>query len=250
MSKARFLRDETLRSLRDSVGENLAAYRSASFDYLVHDSSKFFEADMEFDFDTLAKLKAPVGTNLFEVENCTLVLEAMPALTPYDARDERLWTYLSHTALLGHARARWPIPQDDAEAVKHIHKHYFAKEKRQIERDNAASRLWWMGHLCQRVEGLTLDQALRAFLHKSDVRANIVERPTISQATNVFGVIVKRLWSSLNGKEALFERQSFRDLMIEINSIGGFRLLDCLSESDVAAIVDDVVANRLQLRAI
>jgi hypothetical protein len=161
-----------------------------------------------------------------------------------------LWVYLTHTTLLDYARKRWPIPEDDEEAEKHIRKHFFASDRRQMERDNAASRLWWMGHLCQRVEGLPLEDALKAFLFRSDVRANIIERPTISQATNVFAVIIERLWESLNGKQALFDRQKFRQLMMEINSIGGFRLLDCLSERDVGAMVDQAVLDRLSITAL
>jgi hypothetical protein len=245
--KARFVHDECLRTLRGEVGNQLARYRSGQFDSLANDASLFFEGVFPIDDEALKKLEP---SNQAEVPNCMGVLAAMPDLTPYDARDERLWVYLTHTTLLDYARQRWPIPDDDADAEKHIRKHFFANDRRQMERDNAASRLWWMGHLCQRVEGLSLEEALKAFLFKSDVRANIIERPTISQATNVFAVIVKRLWASFNGKQELFDRTKFRDLMMEINSVGGFKLLDCLSEHDIGVVVDDAVQNRLMITAL
>ena len=250
MKPARFLREETLRNLRADVKKNLDSYRDGTFAHLESDSSLTFESTVQLDAGQLDKLMPPSGANLFEVENCTFALSALPGLTPYDARDERLWAFLSHTKLLAHARLRWPIPTDDEAAVKHINKHFFARDKRQIERDNVLSRLWWMGHLCERVDGITLNEALTAFLHRSDVRANIVERPTISQATNVFRVILKRLSTSLKGKGALFERQPFRQLMVEINSVGGFKLLDCLSEAEIEVVVDDLVKNRLAISAL
>jgi hypothetical protein len=46
-------------------------------------------------------------------------------------------------------------------AVGHVRAHFFAKEQRQIERDNAASRLWWMAHLCRRVKELDLSDTLK-----------------------------------------------------------------------------------------
>ncbi|MCR5868492.1 DUF6339 family protein [Aquincola sp. J276] len=178
------------------------------------------------------------------------VYQLLKALAPYDARDERLWVYLSHTTLLQYGRARWPIPKDDEKAVSHIHTHFFAKANRQIERDNLASRLWWMAHLCTRVQGVSQKQALEAFLLRSDVRANIIERPTIAQSTHVFSVILKGLIQSSMGKKILFERSTFRKLMMELNSIGGFKLLDALPESEVIKIFTEVVGKRLGIATV
>lgn len=110
----------------------------------------------------------------------------MSELSPYEARDERLWAHITHTHMLEYARKRWPIPEDPVAAVGHIRAHFFAKEQRQIERDNAASRLWWMAHLCGRVRGLELSDTLKVFLYRTDVRASIIERPTVSQNRNLF----------------------------------------------------------------
>ncbi|MER9608849.1 DUF6339 family protein [Mesorhizobium sp. M0312] len=168
-------------------------------------------------------------------------------MSPYEARDERLWTYLSHTALLEHARQRWPIPADDKVAVRHIAKHFFARDKRQVERDNVGSRLWWMAHLCDRITSVERERALQAFLFRSDVRANLVERPTTSQCSELFGAILHKLALSLEGGKHLFERPIFRKLMMEINSVGGYKLLDCLSGPQVGAILDDIIDNKLKL---
>jgi len=171
----------------------------------------------------------------------------MSELSPYEARDERLWAYLTHTHVLGYARKRWPLPEDPATAVDHVRAHFFAKEQRQIERDNAASRLWWMAHLCGRVRGLELADALKVFLYRTDVRASIIERPTVSQNLNLFSVIVRRLRDSYQGQKRLFERNTFRRLMQEINSIGGVQLLDAMSEAQIADIIDNIVHRQIGL---
>jgi hypothetical protein len=172
----------------------------------------------------------------------------MAKLTPYEARDERFWAYLTHTFLLNYARRRWPIPEDDAVAVKHIRTHFFAKEHRQIERDNAASRLWWMAHLCHRVKGLKLIDALNVFLYRTDVRASIIERPTVSQNSNVFSAVVQKLQESYAGKKNLFERNAFRRLMQEINSEGGARLLDAMTEVQVGQLLDGLIRSKLGVK--
>src|SRR5437879_1825323 len=167
--KARYLKQTTLEELREAVADNIEVYRSGSFSYLEADFSKFFESGFDVEEARIETFRVPDATGqYFEKHNCLVCYEALPGLTPYEARDERLWAYLTHTLLLEYTRRRWEIPVDDEAAVGHIRKHFFAKDKRSIERDNAASRLWWMAYLCQRVPQLSLPDALQVLLYRSD----------------------------------------------------------------------------------
>lgn len=248
--KIRIARDATVQSLRDGILANLARYRSGDFGHLDLDPTQYLELPVETKDSSLKEIKFPKGEEYYEVANCLAVFNYLKALSPYDARDERLWVYLTHTTFLEYGRARWPIPQDDEKAVSHIQTHFFARANRQIERDNIVSRLWWMAHLCTRVHGVEQTQALEAFLFRADVRANIIERPTIAQSTNVFSVILKGLIQSTMGKKLLFERVTFRKLMMELNSVGGFKLLDALPESEVIKIFTEIVGKRLGIAAV
>lgn len=245
----RILRDAAVGSLRRAVSANLELYRTGDFGYLDLDSSQYLELPAVTVDEALQKLVMPSDGNLHEVENCIAVSEYLAALTPYDARDERLWCYLSHTIFLNYARARWPIPTDDEKAIPHIETHFFARSHRQVERDNAVSRLWWMAHLCGRVAEVELKVALEALLFRSDVRANIVERPTVAQSEGVFKVIMAGLVQSYAGQKELFQRKTFRRLMVELNSIGGFKLLDALPDTELKKILD-LVIRRVGLTAL
>lgn len=244
------LRSTTVESLRSNVSQNLERYRTGNFAQLDLDSSQYIELDVDLNPAALKKLKTPDGDEYYEVANCLAAHSYLGALTAYDARDERLWAHLCHTVFLEYGRERWPIPVDDEKAIAHIQTHFFARTNRQIERDNIASRLWWMAHLCTRVEGVNQKEALGAFLFRSDVRANIIERPTVAQSANVFSVILKGLIASAKGKKALFERTTFRRVMMELNSVGGFRLLDALPESELDRIFSDVVSKRVGVTAV
>ena len=193
MIKARFLRRTALDPLREMIPQNLEAYRTGDFAYLLADHALYFEVQFSIDTDRLADLEAPDEGELHDVENCQTCYQSMVGLTPYEARDERLWAYITHTYMLEYARKRWPIPPDSDAAVGHIRAHFFAREQRQIERDNAASRLWWMAHLCERVNQMQLSDALKVFLHRTDVRASIIERPSVSQNVNLFSTIIRHL---------------------------------------------------------
>ena len=71
---------------------------------------------------------------------------------------------LTHTSMLEYGRARWADTlKNDKDAMTHVETHFFASTQRSLERDNVASRLWWMGHLCARAEGLSMKEGLDVF---------------------------------------------------------------------------------------
>lgn len=248
--KAKLLRARTVAELRAKIEANLDRYRGGDFDYLLVDPTQNFASSIDLDEKELEKLKDPISKDDFEVDNCVAMLRALPSLTPYEAADERLWVMLSHTFLLKHTRKRWPIPKKDSDAIKFIATHFFAKSQRDLERNNVGSRLWWMGHLCARVQGISLKDSLELFLFRADVRANIVERPTTAQSIPVFSALISRLGKSYNGKQKLFERATFRNLMVRLNGLGGYKLLDALERKAVEKLIDDVISNDLKIVAV
>ena len=234
----RFLRDRTLTDLKKKVPVNLPLYRKTGFGFLKSDASRSFESPVEIADNLAALLKVPKKKDdLYDVENCEVVYRNMRHVTPYVATDERMWAMLSHTVMLDYARARWPIPADDNAAVKHISTHFFAWTQRQLERDNAASRLWWIAHICSRVDRLALKKALTAFLYRSDVRANIIERPTTAASDLIFSELIKLLSKSYDGDKKLFERAQFRRAMVRLNGYGGYHLLDAMDAKPVQALL-------------
>lgn len=237
MSRIHLLRTKVERQLVSEIADNLARYRTGNFDYLEDDPSSYFEIDQELDQKKIMLVDCDADDDK-EVDCCIHIHEALSGISPYLARDSRLWCYLTHTHLLQYARKRWPIPEDDEKAVSHIRKHFFAIGARGIERDNAASRIWWMATLCSRVNELTMKDALTLFLYQYDVRANIIERPSTSQSIPVFSAVIKKLDESYKGDKSLFEREKFRAVMKDLNLRGGVKLLGALEEGDIGKIVD------------
>lgn len=246
--KSRYLKSAVLEELRQDVPNSLERYRSGTFEYLKMDSSNWFEGPFDLDETRLAMLRIrDDSAELYDEENCVTCCEALSALSPYEARDERFWVYLTHTLLLDYTRKRWRIPPDDEVATKHIRTHFFVRDKPDIERNNAVSRLWWMARLCQRVSGIPLEECVAVLLYKSDVRANIIERPTASLNSGVFSAIIRKLHTSYKGQKKLFERMCFRGLMRQINSIGGVKLLDCMTEEQLDALIDEIISRDLNI---
>lgn len=236
MSKILLMREALVYDLTREIEQNLEKYRAGDFQYLMSDSSNFIETDYEASEEELSKIKVIDG-DFNEVQCCLGTFNGLPNISAYLARDQRLWVYLTHIVLLDYTRQRWPIPQDKERAIAHIKKHFFASGARGIERDNAISRLWWMASICSKVEGLTLEKSLTAFLYQSDVRANIVERPTTSQNVVLLSTVIKKLDQSFNGDKELYGREKFRTVMKELNLQGGIKLLEVLEPKEVERIV-------------
>lgn len=239
--KARFFKAQKVRDLTQSIKENLELYRGGNFDLVANDPEGYFDTSLDIDETKLLMIDCD-SANHKEAENCILMFEGMGDISHYLARDERLWTYLTHTILLNYTRVRWPIPADDEKAIKHIKNHFFCIGARGVERDNASSRLWWMASLCNRASGLNLKDSLTSLLHQSDVRANIIERPTTSQNLSIFSVVLKKLHDSYKTDKKLFERDRFRSFMKWLNLVGGVKLLGALPETKIASIVDDCIS--------
>lgn len=235
--KLRLLKKTVLRELSEQIENNLDIYRSGNFDFIIADTTSFFETDLEIDTDKLAQIQCS-NDDHEEITNCRYIYESMNALTLYLARDERIWVHLTHTNLLNYTRTRWPIPTDNEKALKHIKNHFFVNGARGFERDNSASRLWWMAHLCNRIESISIDEALAVLLYQSDVRANIIERPTTAQSLLVFKSIIMKLHESYQNDKAFFDRDRFRLAMKRLNLHGGVKLLDSMNEKDIATLIE------------
>ena len=234
--KIRLLRAIKTRELMQQIRLNLDRYRDGDFDPLEYDPSSYIEIEHEIDKQVLSTVDC-TADNHEEVQNCEKLHIAMNGLSLYLARDERIWVYLAHTTLLDYTRKRWPIPKDDADAVQHIRTHFFVVGNRGFERDNSASRLWWMASLCNRAIGINMHDALTCLLYQYDVRANIIERPTTSQNVQIFSSILRKLHTSYSGDKALFVREKFREAMKALNLKGGTTLLDALDELQLDHVV-------------
>lgn len=237
MPKLVMMRERVVQELMRDIPNNLDRYRNGNFDYLLSNHSNFIETAFEVDISELSKVTCTVEDHN-EVQCCLAMYRAMSSTSPYLARDERLWVPFTHILLLGYCRNRWPIPKNDEKAIRHIRKHFFAVGSRGVERENAASRLWWMASICSKVEGMDLEAALTAFLYQTDVRANVIERPTTSQNVTLLTAIVRNLDISLRKDRELHKRERFRSVMKDLNLQGGFKLLDVLDKDDLTKLVD------------
>ena len=227
-----------VQSLYDTVPQNLERYKSGDFTSLKLDEHIKEIADTNFHENVFLKLEPiPGGKN--DAKNALIVVQSLEGLTPYLARDERIWVHLTHFAGLEYTRKRWLNlkGKDDDRLIKDIRLHFFARGNRGFERNNSLSCLWWWAEVASRFKDTPFDKTLDAFLRYTDVRAQIIERPTMSRNENIFiaimSVITKRIFDDPNPD--FFSRSPgiYREWFKDINKQGGLRLLASLPLKDL-----------------
>ena len=167
-----------------------------------------------------------------DVENALIVYKALSGLTPHQASIERMWVYSCHYDCPQYVTARWLSrrPQMDEDAVREVRNHFFAVGNRALIRDNAVSRLWWLGKIAHDVDPENPRDFLTILLHRQDVRSALIERPSVSTNRRVLRGIYDVMREHWSDGGALFERETFRSWMIALNRRGGVVLLDALPE--------------------
>jgi hypothetical protein len=235
----KFLRQKTLDELYSNVESNLDRYRAGNFDDLLLTDKIYTFDKIDIDHDALDNIE---GGDKNDAINCLRLFNAIDGMTPYLARDARIWCYLTHTYLLEYSRNRWPIPADDDDAIKKIVSHFFtSNQDRSFQRDNAASRLWWPAFVCNKVKGFPLEKSLELLFYRQDVRQNLLDRSSSARIENLFSVIVNKLNASFETEERpFFDREKNRSYMKEVNFLGGSTVMEALTFEDSSKILKEV----------
>lgn len=180
------------------------------------------------------------GTGMADdARNALAVYGSLRDLTPAQAADERLWSYLCHFEAHAYLQQRWlkDSVADTAKAARQIVQRYFGKNRRIRISRNGVARLWWMGHVAHRAFDQNPGIYLEALLSRQDIHANVIERPSLFMNTRFLRATAHRIVDSWYSQDGLLERAPFRTWMRTLNLYGGTRLMDTLDEGALQDLV-------------
>jgi hypothetical protein len=175
-----------------------------------------------------------------DAENSLIVYQSLQNLTPYQARDERVLSAISHVFLAKFAFFRHKIALDKTE--KKIERHFFARSNagRDIERYNVVGRLWWHGYFVDRCrEKHSLEELVHVLCTDTDFRQSFIERPGISIIPQVALAVMlcKRKFDIENPNNSFFKGRTDispnRRWYKMINLAGGTRLYAAMSSQEL-----------------
>ena len=193
---------------------------------------------------------APPDTGLdageIDFRNSKILYKNLHFLTPRQAADERFWAGLCHDTFYDYVRRRWGYDKPDnlrgikeAETIERIkNRFFFNGNAREKLLTNTLSKYWWAGH----VFGLDGLDALGSKDFYSKL-FSIASRSFIGNET-LRGGFIKFLRHFKERGTTLNREKHIQSAMIELNKIGGTKVLDCLTEDEVAAIMIEHVQGR------
>jgi hypothetical protein len=166
-----------------------------------------------------------------------LVHSDLKGMTPAVARQEQVWVRLCHVDCLEYSRKRWI--RSDPE--KDIANHFFARTLDQCRDDNAIARLWWNGHIANRIDPANPERVLRQFLARANIRLQFLDRSNAS-----FRLPIARGMIRLLEKEPWLDHhdRAFEVFMLVMDKHAGGRLFEALDD----AAVDAMLASNLPPR--
>lgn len=176
-----------------------------------------------------------------DYENARLLFEYYKHLTPLQASDARLWTFLTHATHRSYVQERWPLAPDISEnsdteriaaASRYINEKWFTSNSARSLRRNSLAGLWWPVYLSvMPAEGW--NDKFR-FLHSSDeyhysrmlltnadLQLNLLDRKA-GWSRNVLLPVLAVLEHK---SELLGSRDLYRPFIREINLMMSYRKL-------------------------
>ena len=183
--------------------------------------------------------------------------QALSGLSPAQATDHLLWSWLAHFQLHTYCIERWPLRSSDP--TRHIRQHYFLSDHSLgLFQMNVASRTWWLAHIALKAaEGsggaFSADQVVRYFADHAQHYHTIVMRESLRNPM----VLAEFVRALLNGALGI-NNEGVKALWRKLNLYSGGLLLEAIPRSElrdrIEEYVDEVmsepdfVADRQELR--
>lgn len=218
-----------------SRNENTNSYLKDNF--LFPDSSVL--PNLRISSPAEIKLILPDDKGNHDFENSVLLFEGYKSLTPTEATDGRLWTYLAHVDFWKYMQTRWSVEnKSEDKRGEFVLEHWFLNPSNAVNltRRHGISLLWWgayMTHDPEREYPFELTEELFSMLDYAStlISGSQGRNRNFTNAILEFVIENKDLFS--NYKEA-----RVRLLMRKVNYSGGYKILPSLSKKEIKQICE------------
>lgn len=237
--KLKFLKQQSLDTLKENIGANRKSYLNDDNKWIY----EFFSGEAPFlefkdevnDFQMDMSEEIPTKTDF---NNIKIIYDNLKFLTESQASDERFWAGLCHDKFYSYMKYRWgkqilTKAKNENDAILKIKQSYFfGFGKRRSCAWNGLAKLWWIGRF-------TYDDKLENPYEITEYVVNDLGTTTLylfssnftSNKNIRFGMFKAILEYENNGHKV--SRPKLKELMKQINVLGGSYLLDFYSEEEI-----------------
>jgi len=243
----KYLTDHFMARLKEAVPVNLTHYASAEKWIDKFASGEHYAKETGIICGDLGVLRLPDSHGNHDDENAIRIHTALSSLTPVQAIDERLWTYLTHCVWHEYMTKRWEVnAADDSKAINLVIRRYFFQgHGLNGIALNGISRLWWAAHMTHDADRDDPYELTRVFISKSDIVTGLMER-SIGKNRKLLCVFVEFLRDNISEIEEKWTGaggpgKAVQQMARELNRRGGVVLLDAVDKAGIHAIMRRVM---------
>lgn len=176
-----------------------------------------------------------------DYENVIIVFNAMKNLTPIQASNKLMWSYLCHAEknVRNYIQKRWlSSPRENT-----IRTRFFVKNANSLLNDNALSRLWWYGYLTYDENSGQPYRLTKTLLTNQTICTDLMDTMNRSNPNRIKGVLmaIEDFKEVLGSDTGLIDY--FRECNKYLNHYGAVTMLDFLEPAEVRDLAFDYMFN-------
>lgn len=249
--RLKYLTDKAYETLLDNIEIDKEKYYSAETWVPEYFKGKEYFKESRVEVSSV-KLYMEGDKNESDIVNVKLIFDAFDKLTPQQASNEYLWSYLSLVEFWEYSFWRWgkeidsessdddepddtTVQRTEPKRAVNIKQRYLCQRNRAHGfLRNSISRLWWFGYLSYKEGSRSQKYELtELLLSQSDLCQSIMERNFSMNRNVCFGILssIKKINDDKSLTNVIIPE--WRSLCKYINRYGAVTLLDTLSEKDV-----------------
>ncbi|MFA5133416.1 MAG: DUF6339 family protein [Patescibacteria group bacterium] len=206
-------------------------------DNFVFDNNAVLE-NKEIALEKPVQLIMPEVGNDHDFENSKIIYEAYKHLTPTQATDVRIWTYLAHATFWNYMKLKHPVlEQEKGKIGGYILKHWFLNEldpSQYLTHDIAL--LWWVAHLTyEETKDDPYELTREMFLTPGYIKILL---PGIQSKNSNF---IHALLEFIKENPSLFsvnKEKKIEFLVERADYLGGYKVLPALSKDEIKDILE------------
>ena len=237
-----YIKESALEQLKTNIDNNIEKYLLDDKwinEYLQSIDWQEWNIQSRLFMNDIALVVEPTDRGKNDAENSKRVYSALKDITPAQASDERLWTYLTHVTYWDYMKARWNVETRLERNPKNFitERYFFSSNRQKALVRNGIARLWWYGYVSfddTRENPFELTEFL---LSKQNLATSLMER----QYSNNRDFIIVTL-SVLKDYEqvipSILTKKPIQALTKHIQHIGGVSILDALDREDIRRLVE------------
>lgn len=251
----RILKDAAISVLKNDIEKNMPKYITNEEwinDYFKEKNMESYYINSNVIVDDF---ELEIGDQSKDSTNAVILHKALRNLLPIHARDEKLWTYLTHTKGYKYMKSRWKIDSID-EKKSRIESRYFfqGKTDNKIKSStipyvrNGLSRLWWAGYI---VYDETLDnpyEYINELFVSQDLFVGLCERDIAKNKMMVLTIL--KLIRKYDIKNIPNNTELVRNILKEINFSAGLVIYDSMNQEELESRIDEIFSKNINQKEI